>query len=520
MDRLEFLLHGYDLILTQFLVDGFRYGFRIHFVGERFAFESPNLKSAVDQPDITSAKLRKECDAGRIVGPFTTPPFPNFRCSPLGIVPKKDPSEFRLIHHLSYPKGSSVNDFIPDYCSTVKYASVGDATKLVKRLGKGCFMAKTDVKSAFRIIPIHPADYSLLGMKWDNMYYFDRCLAMGLSSSCAIFEAFSTALEWLSINHLGACAVLHILDDFLFIAKTKDQCEHDLANFIWMCNYLGVPLAPEKTVGPATVLQFAGITLDSVRLEARLPEDKLQKCRVMLQNFQARRSVCLKELQSLLGLLNFTCLVVVPGRAFLRRMIDLTKGVKKPHHHIHLSKGAKLDIMLWLRFLEEFNGRSFFFHDVWETSQTLQLYTDAAGSIGFGAVFGRHWFHGTWPELWKIYNIAVLELFPIVIAVHIWGSFMADKRIIFFSDNAAVVDIINKQTSKHQGIMVLLRDLVLSCLRHNILFQARHIPGLLNSRADYISRSQVTKFKELSPEADQLPTPVPENLMPKSWVLP
>ena len=201
--------------------------------------------------------------------------------------------------------------------------------------------------------------------------------------------------------------------------------------------------------------------------------------------------------------------MVVPGRAFLRRMIDLTKGVNKPHHHIHLSRGAKLDIMLWLRFLDDFNGRS-----------SLQLYTDAAGSIGFGAVFDRHWLHGTWPNHWKSYNIALLELFPTVIAVHIWGHIMADKRIIFFYDNAAVVDIINNQTSKHQGIMVLLlRDLVLSCLRHNILFQARHIPGLINSSADYISRSQVTKFKELSPEADQFPTPIPENLLPKSWML-
>ena len=63
-----------------------------------------------------------------------------------------------------------------------------------------------------------------------------------------------------------------------------------------MCNYVGVPSAPEKTVGPASVLQFAGITFDSVRQEAHLPEDKLQKCRTMLQNFQAWRSICLKEL--------------------------------------------------------------------------------------------------------------------------------------------------------------------------------------------------------------------------------
>jgi len=61
-------------------------------------------------------------------------------------------------------------------------------------------------------------------------------------------------------------------------------------------------------------------------MEARLPEEKLQKCRNLSTDFFSRRSVCLKELQSLIGLLNFTCLVVVPGRAFLRRLIDLTKG--------------------------------------------------------------------------------------------------------------------------------------------------------------------------------------------------
>ena len=88
-------------------------------------------------------------------------------------------------------------------------------------------MAKTDVKSAFRIIPIHPADYPLLGIRWNNMYYFDRALAMGLSSSCAIFESFSTALEWVSLNLLDASAVLHILDDSLFIAKTKEQCARE-----------------------------------------------------------------------------------------------------------------------------------------------------------------------------------------------------------------------------------------------------------------------------------------------------
>ena len=140
-------------------------------------------------------------------------------------------------------------------------------------------------------------------------------------------------------------------------------------------------------------------------------------------------------------------------------------------------------------------GKSFFFNDIWETSHTLHLYTGALGSIGFGAVFGCHRLHGIWPEMWKTFNIAFLELSPIVLAVHVWGSLMANNRIIFFSDNAAVVDFVNKQTSRHKDIMVLLRDLVLSCLRHNILFQARHIPGFQDSSADYLS--QVVNFRHL-----------------------
>ena len=89
-----------------------------------------------------------------------------------------------------------------------------------------------------------------------------------------------------------------------------------------------------------------------------MPEDKLQKCRLLLESFYKRRKVTLRELQSVLGLLNFTCSVVVPGRPFLRRMIDLTVGVRRPHHRIRLSKGTKHDITVLLNFLSTFNGRS------------------------------------------------------------------------------------------------------------------------------------------------------------------
>ena len=132
-DRFENLLAGYSPALKILLVDGCRNGFRISYIGELSSFESPNLQSALQNPEIVSAKLMKEIDAGRVLTPFKAPPFPNFRTSPIGIVPKKAPNEFRLIHRLSYPKGSSVNDSIPDECSSVHYATISDAIHILKK---------------------------------------------------------------------------------------------------------------------------------------------------------------------------------------------------------------------------------------------------------------------------------------------------------------------------------------------------------------------------------------------------
>lgn len=107
LEHLKFYLQGYDESLADFLISGFKYGFGVNFFGEQSSYESSNLKSAYmyDHPDVVRAKLRKEIEAGRISGPFPVPPFSAFRTSPLGVVPKKTPSEFRLIHHLSYLLG-------------------------------------------------------------------------------------------------------------------------------------------------------------------------------------------------------------------------------------------------------------------------------------------------------------------------------------------------------------------------------------------------------------------------------
>ena len=270
-----------------------------------------------------------------------------FRVSPLGVVPKKTLGEYRLIHHLSFPKGSSVNDGISSEHRSVKYATIDKAIEFIKKAGQGCFMAKTDIKNSFRIIPICPEDYGLLGMQWQDLYYYDRCMPMGCSSSCLTFETFSTAVEWIAHGKLNISYIFHLLDDFPLIAPSMQLYQMQLDLFLSLCSYLGFLMAPEETFSPVITLSFAGTELDSVLPEARLPCNKLAKCRSLIS----------KEVQS--GLFNFACSVVRPGRAFL---IDRTIGIRSRELRIRLNKKVKKDLkLLSLSFLSNFNGRSLIF---------------------------------------------------------------------------------------------------------------------------------------------------------------
>ena len=96
---------------------------------------------------------------------------------------------------------------------------------------------------------------------------------------------------------------------------------------------------------------------------------------------------------------------------------------------------------------------------------------------------------------------------------------MRDKCIVFFSDNQAVVEIINRQTSIDRSVMALLRHFVLCTLKYNILFHAKHIAGRVNRESNALSRLQVEKFRSLAPYGDEQPAPVPAGLLPHNWCI-
>ena len=123
----------------------------------------------------------------------------------MGLVPKRKPGEFRVIHNLSNPEGTSINDGISKDLCTVQYQTIDDAIKLVKHYGKGSLLSKTDIENSFRLVPINKQDYDLLGFSIDGKIYYDKTLPMELSYSCKLFEQFSTAI---SLNITAMFSVL------------------------------------------------------------------------------------------------------------------------------------------------------------------------------------------------------------------------------------------------------------------------------------------------------------------------
>ena len=487
-----------------YVTTGLNRGFRIGYNGPRNIFQrAENLTSANLHPTFISEHLSACVADGQTAGPFDIPPFTNFMSSGLGVVPKKN-GKLRLIHHLSAPVARSINDGIDKEDYSLHYVTVDDAIEIIMRLGRGCLLAKTDIRNAFRLCPVHPDDYHLLGITWMGHYYYDRVLPFGLRSAPFIFNQVADALQWICLHHFHIGELIHLLDDYLTAGPPASPiCQQRLDILLAVCAYLGVPIATEKTEGPTTALTFLGILLDTLRLEARLPPDKHSHLIALLERTIPRRKCTQKELLSLLGKLNFAARVVPPGRTFMRRLFDRAYSVRAAHHHVDISADCRRDLQWWRWLLTNWNGCSFFLQGQWTAAPDLHLFTDAARSHGFGAVYGSHWLTGEWLPAQQNCCITWMELYPIVLACATWGKRWERLRIRFHSDNQAVQAVVRSGTCRCKNVMSLLRSLFYLTAMFSCVVDVEYIPGVSNVVADAISRGHLQVLYQLHPSADR-----------------
>jgi hypothetical protein len=503
---------------VDYLIDGLTYGFDpLIDPVPQVPLECTNNLSARQSPDVVDEAVASEVLNNYVIGPFESPPFGNYRISPLGVAVGKYSGKKRLILDLSAPhstKDYSINELIDKEKCSLSYTSIDDATNIIKILGKGTWMSKIDVRAAFKQIPLRRDAWPYFGFKWRNKYYFYVRVAFGLRSACMLFDYLSRAIVWIARNKYKIENILWLLDDFITFDIEETQGYRTRALLTLMFNSLCIPTAHDKTVGPVQVIEFLGILLNSQKMLASLPMTKVERIVLLLQTFLDKKSCTKHELQVLLGHLNFACRVVIPGRSFISYLIELLKAVREPHHHVRITAECRADLALWYQFLLHWNGASVFLDTAVTTDYDLGLYTDAASTIGFGGYLNGRWFAGWWPDNLVLdknegLSMAFLELYPIVVAAILWGHEWSQKRVLFHCDNQATVAIIRKGRSKSPLIMKLMRRLTWCAARNNFVVLSTFVSGKSNVISDALSRFQMEKFRQLAPHADDRPHPCP-----------
>ena len=327
----------YEAEESQFLIDGFTNGFDIGYRGpttrQSKSKNIPFTPGVGDKTDMWN-KIMKEVEAKRVAGPFKEIPFENYIQSPIGLVPKAG-GKTRLIFHLSYnfdKQGSeaeqSVNTGTPKEDCTVKYNDLDQAIRICLRVSQDAmkerqtsqvFLGKTDLSSAFRVLPLKICCICWLIMcaqdpesgEW--FYFIDKCLPFGASISCSHYQRFSNALRHVMEFKSGTKNINNYLDDFLFAAITKLLCNALISQFLQLCSELSLLVAADKTEWATTLIVFLGILLDGTRLVLCIPLEKQEKALKLLNNLQGRKKATIKQLQTLTGYLNFLTRAIHPG---------------------------------------------------------------------------------------------------------------------------------------------------------------------------------------------------------------
>lgn len=469
------------------MLEGVRHGFHIIDLNSKDrneikSSELNNHTSALLNEEIVTEIVKDEISKGHYE--ICNTEWKPLIISPLGLVPKADGGH-RLIHDCSLPRGDSVNDHAIEQ-EKQSYESVDDAVSL---MSEQCYMAKVDIKSAYRAVACHPDSYLVTGLKWmiDGVptYLVDRRLPFGAKPSPTHFHKISQCVKRIMMSK-GFSNIIAYQDDFWVMGHSYYECYEGYMELMALLRRLGFTINLSKIVPPCKKITFLGIELNSETMTISLPDNKLQGIKDTLAGFISRSRATKRQLQSLAGKLNHAAKVVRGGRTFMRRILNSIKGLKLKGHKCRI-KGALLkDIMWWYEFMGQFNGVA----KCICTKDAVSVSTDAcliAGGAFFNGDFQYVNFEKDCPE-YKDLPINYKEAATAALCMGRWAPQWKDKLVFLYSDNKCTVSIINKCSCKSEPVMNILRQNFWIMANHNIHLKAVYLKGTDNILADAVSR--------------------------------
>ena len=225
---------------------------------------------------------------------------------------------------------------------------------------------------------------------------------------------------------------------------------------------------------------IGGLSVNLNHLKIELMEE--------LENWNNKSTCTLKELQKLIGKLQFVCAVIRPGRLFLARMLELLRSFgsdTSKHTHKTITTEFVKDIKWWKHYLPQFSGTSllWMYHII--TPDKMGA-SDACLKV-MGAVVGKEYIKVEFLEEWKGKNIAYLELLAVIVMCKTWIHVFTGKSVVISSDNEAITKVLNTGKARDSTLLMLMREMIFVAAG-KFEFRAKYLPGRLNILPDLLSR--------------------------------
>ncbi len=453
-------------------------------------------QTALSFPDHIDKYIAKEQQAGALCGPFEVKPFgPWFTTSPMLTRPKKSSINRRVIIDLSWPKGESVNDGVrpQSYLSEdfkLQLPSADLVAQQLRRHGKGAFMFSHDLQRAYGQLRTCPLDWPLLGVEWGKRYFFHTSPPFGARVGTFCAQRTALAVCYMA-EKADPSSLMVFVDDFLGIKSTKEAAQESSERLSSKLKKVGLVEATEKRQPPSQVATWIGIQFNSLDMTMKMPADKVKETLLLVQEWARKTSASKRELQHLLGKLNWMSQCVRPGRLFVSRMLHT---LRQAYHQkrVQLSDEFRADLAWWLEFLPDFNGVSCLeepssHFDVREDA----CLTGAGGTIGtsgqrsvsqyYGTTFPEHTLKKSWP-------ITQLEALNCLAALRLWSHQLAHSHVRLKCDNAAAVSVLQSGRGLDPTLLAIAREVWLLQARHQFTISVNHCPGRLMVAPDALSR--------------------------------
>ena len=432
--------------------------------------------------------LKFDIEQGAVLGPLRQNPFPEpIAVSPLNSVPKRDSGKRRIVLDLSFPEGFSVNDGIraDSYLGEVSkltFPSIDDLVKIIHRKGPACLLFKRDLSRAYRQLPADVGNIHLLAYYFQDNYYYDLALPMGLRSSARCCQMVTDCIVYI-FSQYDFHAVNYI--DDLGGAEAADRAWDAFHRLGTIIRDIGMTEASDKSSPPSHTMIFLGLEVNTLDMTIRIPEEKFKEIQQELRKWKVGILVSRKDVQRLTGLLNFAAGCIKPGRIYFSRILNFLREMK-PQEWVNSELFQ--DIKWWQNCAAKFNGISLIMNPKWENPDST--FSSDSSLVGCGAWFDGWFFHHKFTEKQKqlFTDINLLECVTVLAAVRLWGECFGRLNVVIKCDNENSVWSINSGISRNRTMQAILRNLHWECAKYSISIKAVHLRSHENRISDCLSR--------------------------------